>query len=58
MTDKDPMLKPVDVDDLAAGDPPALIADSARLRCIAGWSPQYDDLDFIVKTAWEWERKQ
>ena len=40
-----------------AGDPPALIADSSLLRSRTGWSPQHDDLDFIVKTAWEWERK-
>jgi UDP-glucose 4-epimerase len=41
-----------------AGDPPALIADSTRLRASTGWQPQHDDLEFIVKTAWEWERKQ
>ena len=41
-----------------AGDPPALIADSTRIRSATGWSPKYDDLEFIVKTAWEWERKQ
>jgi UDP-glucose 4-epimerase len=40
-----------------AGDPPALIADSTLLRSRTGWSPQHDDLDFIVKTAWEWEKK-
>jgi UDP-glucose 4-epimerase len=41
-----------------AGDSPALIADSTRLRTATGWTPQHDDLEFIVKTAWEWERKQ
>jgi UDP-glucose 4-epimerase len=41
-----------------AGDPPALIADSSKLRRLTGWSPVHDDLEFIVKTAWEWERKQ
>jgi UDP-glucose 4-epimerase len=40
-----------------AGDPPALIADSSLLRTRTGWSPQHDDLDFIVRTAWEWEKK-
>ena len=40
-----------------AGDPPALIADSSLLRSRTGWSPQHDDLDFIVRTAWEWEKK-
>ncbi len=41
-----------------AGDPPALIADSTRLRRATGWRPRHDDLKFIVKTAWEWERRR
>ena len=40
-----------------AGDPPALVADSSRLRGRTGWTPQHDDLEFIVRTAWEWEKK-
>jgi UDP-glucose 4-epimerase len=40
-----------------AGDPPALIADSSLLRSKTGWSPRHDDLDFIIKTAWDWELK-
>ena len=39
------------------GDPPALTADSSLLREKTGWAPQYDDLDFIVRTAWNWELK-
>jgi UDP-glucose 4-epimerase len=38
-----------------AGDPPALVADSLKLRTRTGWQPQYDNLDYIVKTAWDWE---
>jgi UDP-glucose 4-epimerase len=40
-----------------AGDPPALVADSSRLRAATGWQPRHDDLEFIVRTAWEWEKK-
>ncbi|KIH76670.1 UDP-glucose 4-epimerase [Geoalkalibacter ferrihydriticus DSM 17813] len=40
-----------------AGDPPALVADSGRLRAATGWKPRHDDLEFIVRTAWEWERQ-
>ncbi|MHB8881974.1 MAG: UDP-glucose 4-epimerase GalE [Thermodesulfovibrionales bacterium] len=40
-----------------AGDPPALIADSARIRQELGWRPSHDDLAFIIQTAWEWEKK-
>jgi UDP-glucose 4-epimerase len=41
-----------------AGDPPALVADSSRLRELTGWQPRHDDLEFIIRTAWEWEKKQ
>lgn len=40
-----------------AGDPPALIADSTKLRRLTGWEPAHDDLRYIIKTAWEWEKK-
>ncbi|MEO9077795.1 MAG: UDP-glucose 4-epimerase GalE [Rhodanobacter sp.] len=40
-----------------AGDPPMLIARADRLRERLGWTPRHDDLDFIVRTALEWERK-
>jgi UDP-glucose 4-epimerase len=38
------------------GDPAELVADSSRLRTLLGWSPQHDDLDYIVDTAWRWEQ--
>lgn len=40
-----------------AGDPPALAADSARLREKLQWEPRFDKLDVIVETALSWERK-
>ena len=39
------------------GDPPALVADSALIRKELGWKPSRNDLDFIIRTAWEWEKK-
>lgn len=39
------------------GDPPILVADNEKIKSVLGWKPKYDDLDFIIKTAWEWERK-
>ena len=41
-----------------AGDPPVVVADSGLLRRLTGWKPRHDDLEFIVRTAWEWERRQ
>ena len=43
--------------DRRAGDPPALIADSTRLRETFGWQPEHDNIDEIVRTAYEWEQK-
>ena len=40
-----------------AGDPPQLIADATQIRNLFGWQPQYDDLEFIVKTSLEWEKR-
>lgn len=40
------------------GDPPLLIADNSCIKQTLGWRPRYDDLEYIVKTAWEWERKR
>lgn len=39
------------------GDPPVLVADNAKIRKVLRWVPQYDDLDHIIRTAWEWEKK-
>ena len=37
------------------GDPPELVAKVDKIKRVLGWKPKYDDLEFIVKTAWEWE---
>lgn len=49
---------PVTETDRRAGDPPALVADSSRIRKELGWEPSSDDLGFIIRTAWEWEKKR
>jgi UDP-glucose 4-epimerase len=40
-----------------AGDPPILVARADRVRSVLGWQPRLDDLDTIVKTSLEWERR-
>lgn len=40
------------------GDAPVLVADSRKLKQKLHWSPRHDDLPFIIRTAWEWEKKQ
>lgn len=38
-----------------AGDPDALTADNTRIKQVLGWTPDYDDLGVIVKSALDWE---
>ncbi len=38
------------------GDPPALSADSTKIKAELGWSPAYPSLESIVQTAWDWHR--
>lgn len=42
--------------DRREGDPPELIADSSKLRRAMNWKPRYNDLEYIVRTAYEWEK--
>jgi UDP-glucose 4-epimerase len=39
------------------GDPPTLISDPSRIKRTLGWKPAYDDLDGIIRSALEWERR-
>lgn len=41
-----------------AGDPASLTAESSRLSQLTGWKPKYDDLNVIIKSAYEWEKKR
>jgi len=37
------------------GDPPILVADSSKIKNKLSWCPHYADLEYIIKTAWQWE---
>jgi len=38
------------------GDPAGIVAGAQKVRDVLGWEPKYNDLDFIVKTALDWEK--
>src|SRR5213080_1326379 len=40
-----------------AGDPPRLIASSEKIEKELGWRPQFQALDAIVESAWNWHQK-
>ncbi|MCM2351124.1 MAG: UDP-glucose 4-epimerase GalE [Bacteriovoracaceae bacterium] len=41
-----------------AGDPASLTALADRIQSVIGWKPKYDDLNLIIKSAYEWEKKR
>jgi len=47
---------PVEFKERRPGDPAELVADSEKIRRVLNWKPKYDDLSFIIKTAFEWEK--
>jgi UDP-glucose 4-epimerase len=40
-----------------AGDPACVIACADKIRQMLGWQPKYNDLDLIVRTAFNWEKR-
>ena len=40
------------------GDPAELIADNKKIINLLNWNPKYSDLETIVKSAWNWEKKR
>lgn len=47
---------PVQVVPRRAGDPAVLIASSEKALGELGWKPQFNRLEQILKTAWNWQR--
>ncbi len=39
------------------GDVPILLASKEKAERILGWTPQYSDIETIIKTAWAWHQK-
>ena len=46
---------PVVMEGRRAGDPPQLISNNQLIKQTIDWVPVHDDIEFIVKTAYEWE---
>jgi UDP-glucose 4-epimerase len=48
---------PAEIGPRRAGDPAVLVASSEKAKKILGWQPQYDDMEKIIATAWQWDEK-
>jgi len=40
-----------------AGDPAMVMSKAEKISKVLGWKPKYDDLDLIIRSAYEWEKK-
>ena len=40
-----------------AGDPAVLIASSAKAKKVLGWKPEFNKMEAIIETAWNWHIK-
>ena len=40
------------------GDPASVVACADKIESILGWKPQYDDLDIIIRSTLEWEKRR
>lgn len=49
---------PVNAKPRRPGDPACLISDASRITRLTGWKPKFDNLDLIIKSAYEWEKKR
>ena len=48
---------PVVTGERRAGDPATLISAAGKAAAELGWSPRYQDIDEIVRTAWNWQNR-
>ncbi|BBB33235.1 UDP-glucose 4-epimerase [Thermotomaculum hydrothermale] len=40
------------------GDPAVLVADNKKIKKVLNWKPQYNDIEYIIQTAWNWEKNK
>ncbi|MGH1601208.1 UDP-glucose 4-epimerase GalE [Campylobacter majalis] len=47
----------VDIANRRDGDPSVLISNASKIKTLTDWTPKFDDLKLIIKTALEWEKR-
>jgi UDP-glucose 4-epimerase len=48
---------PHEIGERRAGDPPILVASSARAEEILGWQAQRSSLEEMITSAWQWRQR-
>ena len=46
----------VELGERREGDPPAIAADNRKIKAKLNWTPKYDDIELICRTALNWEK--
>ncbi|RXJ82839.1 UDP-glucose 4-epimerase GalE [Arcobacter cloacae] len=47
----------IEIEKRRVGDPAVLISDNTKIKTKMNWTPKYNDLELICKTALEWEKR-
>jgi len=47
----------IEIEKRRVGDPAVLISDNTKIKTKMDWTPKYNDLELICKTALEWEKR-
>ncbi|HBC88077.1 MAG TPA: UDP-glucose 4-epimerase GalE [Lentisphaeria bacterium] len=48
---------PADIVERRPGDPPRLIGCSALAKKELGWKPQFENVEAVIQSAWDWTKK-
>jgi UDP-glucose 4-epimerase len=40
------------------GDPPYLVASNEKIKKTLGWTPKFNNIEYIIETAWNWEQNR
>jgi UDP-glucose 4-epimerase len=48
----------VSIQNRRQGDPPILVGDSTKAKKVLGWKPEFNDLNDIISSAWNWHKKE
>lgn len=48
---------PAVVEARRTGDPAVLVASNEKARKVLGWEPRFDNIDTMIRTAWQWHER-
>lgn len=49
---------PIEIGPKREGDPPILVGNASKAHSVLKWTPQYANIQTIIKTAWAWHQRR